>query len=64
VAGSFNPVQDFTDVSGKVDSILNLSVNDCTTKCANKSCDGIQVKAKDQSGTVVSSIVNITDQVP
>ena len=65
VAASFNPIQDITDVSGKVDSILNLSQNDCTTKCAsNKTCDGIQVKAKDQSGTVISTIVNITDQVP
>jgi hypothetical protein len=64
VIGSFNPLQNPSDVSGEVDSTLDLDDNDCSTKCAGKSCDGIEIKARDQSNTVSSSIVTIVDAVP
>jgi hypothetical protein len=64
IAGSFNPTSFPSDVLGEVDSTLDLDDGDCTTKCAGLSCDGVQVRVTDQSGTVISNTVNLTDQVP
>src|SRR5262245_717961 len=61
VIGSFNPLQGISDITGKVTTTLDLNDNDCTTKCSGKSCDGIEIKAKDQSGTVISPVVLIQD---
>ena len=62
--GSFNPISGVSDTLGEVDTNLDVDDSDCTTKCVGKSCDGLEVRAHDQSGTVISSIVTITDQVP
>ena len=61
VIASFNPPQGITDISGKVTTTLDPSDTDCLTKCGGKSCDGIEIKAQDQSGTVISAVVLIQD---
>jgi Bacterial Ig-like domain (group 1) len=61
VIGNYSTTQGISDITGKVTTTLNLVEQDCIDKCSGKSCDGIEIKAQDQSGTVISPVVPIRD---
>jgi hypothetical protein len=61
VSGTFNPVSDTTDTTGKATTTLTIASADCNTKCVGKTCTGA-VQAT--SGSVASTAVQINDNVP